>query len=69
MPRMEAWRQWIRESYPDRKVDSWCEFDQRQDGHGMHGFQRTLSVRCIKFRFERVQDAVLFKLTHGGKDD
>jgi hypothetical protein len=33
----------------------------------MHGYDRSLRIRKIKFRFERSQDAVLFKLAHGGK--
>jgi hypothetical protein len=66
-PRMKQLRGWIRESFPDRQVDSWYEFDQRQEHYGMHGYDRSLRIRKIKFRFERSQDAVLFKLAHGGK--
>lgn len=65
--RMETLRSWIRESLPGRNVDSWYEFDQRQEHYGMHGYDRSLKLKKIFFRFERSQDAVLFKLMHGGK--
>jgi hypothetical protein len=62
---MAALRQWIAEVCPNR-VDSWFEFDQRQDSYGRHGFDRTLRVKNMWFRFHKVEDAVLFKLAHGG---
>lgn len=66
MPRMGELRAWIRATTPGR-CDSWMTFSQEQENYGRHGFDRKLTVTALNFRFERVQDAVLFKLTWGGQ--
>lgn len=66
MPRMGELRGWIKANTPGR-CDSWMTFKQGQESYGMHGHERLLQVTALNFRFERVQDAVLFKLTWGGR--